>query len=146
MLEQDINFDDDSNEQVEVRRQKLAKISATGQVAYPNDFKPTRTTAEIHAIFGNLGETELSACSEVIYLGGRIMGIRKFGKAAFCHVQDRSGRFQIYLRKDRLGEREYALLQSLDVGDPGGMAPPLRQKQRPLVRSAGNRLLHKRSL
>ena len=55
------------------------------------------------------------------YAAGRIMGIRKMGKAAFFHIQDRRGRIQVYARKDRLGDEVYALFQSLDIGDIVGV-------------------------
>ena len=108
---------DDDSQQVEVRRQKLAKLRETGSAVYPNDFKPTHSVAEIIANFGNLGDQELTTAPRDISLAGRIMGIRSFGKASFCHIQDRRGRLQIYTRKDRLGEAGYGLFQTLDVGD-----------------------------
>jgi lysyl-tRNA synthetase class 2 len=73
------------------------------------------------------------------------MGIRKMGKAAFFHIQDRRGRIQVYARKDRLGDEVYALFQSLDIGDIVGVWGPLfRTKTKELtIEARGLRLLSK---
>jgi len=112
---------EDSSEQVEVRRQKLLRLKEAGHVLYPNDFTPTGTTAEVLAKFGVLSDAELTANPESPRLAGRIMGIRRMGKASFFHIQDRSGRIQVYARRDRLGEPGYLLFQSMDVGDIVGV-------------------------
>ena len=108
-------------EQVEVRRQKLAKLKEAGHSPYPNDFRPSHTTRDILAGFGNLSDQELADLTSEFQVAGRIMGMRKMGKASFFHIQDRWGRLQVYARKDRLGDEGYALLQSLDVGDIVGV-------------------------
>ena len=108
-------------EQVEVRRQKLAKLKESGHSPYPNDFRPSHTTRDILADFGNFSDQELAALTSEFQVAGRIMGMRKMGKASFFHIQDRRGRMQVYARKDRLGDEGYALLQSLDVGDIVGV-------------------------
>jgi lysyl-tRNA synthetase class 2 len=73
------------------------------------------------------------------------MGIRKMGKAAFFHIQDRRGRIQVYARKDRLGDEVYALFQSLDIGDIVGVWGHLfRTKTKELtIEARGMRLLTK---
>src|SRR5262245_21018421 len=96
-------------EQVEVRRQKLAKLNEAGHSPYPNDFRPSHTTRDILADFGNLSDQELADLTSEFQVAGRIMGMRKMGKASFFHIQDRWGRIQVYARKDRLGEWGYAL-------------------------------------
>ena len=82
---------EESNEQFEVRRQKLAKLKAAGYAPYPNDFRPTHTIANAVAKFGDLSDEELSRAPQELRLAGRIMAIRKMGKASFFHVQDRWG-------------------------------------------------------
>jgi lysyl-tRNA synthetase class 2 len=104
-------------EQIEVRRQKLAKIQVAGQSLYPNDFKPTHTPSEIVGEFGQVSDKALAAAPHDIRLAGRIMAIRRMGKASFFHIQDRRARLQIYAQKDRLGDEGYHLFQSFDVGD-----------------------------
>jgi lysyl-tRNA synthetase, class II len=131
---------EESSEQVEVRRQKLARLKEAGHSPYPNDFRPTSTTAEAIA----LGDGVIRAEQE-IRVAGRIMGIRKMGKAAFFHIQDRHGRIQIYARKDRLGDEGYALFQSLDLGDIVGVWGHLfrTQTKELTIEAQGLRLLAK---
>lgn len=132
-------------DQVEVRRQKLAKLRAAGHKAYPNDFQPNHTTADVLSKFNDCSEEDLPSVAKDIFLAGRIMGIRKFGKASFFHLQDRRGRLQIYARKDRLGDDSYALFQSFDVGDIVGVSGHLfRTKTKELTLEADSvRLLAK---
>jgi len=128
---------EDASEQVEVRRQKLAKLHEAGYPLYPNDFKPTHTASEVLSKFGSLSDEELLATPRDLRLAGRIMGIRKMGKASFFHIQERRGRIQVYARKDRLGEEGYALFQSLDVGDIVGVQGRLfRTKTKELTMEA----------
>ena len=115
------NLTEDSSDQVEVRREKLAKLKDAGYAAYPNDFKPTHTASEVVLNFGSLKDEEFSAKSPEICLAGRIMAMSKMGKASFFHIQDRSGRLQVYARSDRLGNEVYALVRSLDIGDIVGV-------------------------
>jgi lysyl-tRNA synthetase class 2 len=132
-------------EQVEVRRQKLARLRDAGHKVYPNDFQRNHTTADVLAKFNECSEEDLPSVAKDIFLAGRIMGIRKFGKASFFHLQDRRGRLQIYARKDRLGDDSYALFQSLDVGDIVGVSGHLfRTKTKELTLEAESvRLLAK---
>ena len=136
---------DDLTEQMEVRRQKLLKLKESGYPLYPNDFKPTHTTSQLVSNFTAQSEEQLSALQTTFSLGGRIMGIRSFGKAAFFHLQDRKGRLQVYVRKDRVGEEDYRLFESLDVGDIVGVWGRLfRTKTKELTLDAqGLRLLCK---
>jgi lysyl-tRNA synthetase class 2 len=139
------NSPEASLEQVEVRRQKLAKLKQTGGSLYPNDFRPSHTTRDILADYGGLTDQELGDLSVEPHAAGRIMGIRKMGKAAFFHIQDRHGRIQIYARKDRLGDEVYGLFQSLDIGDIVGVWGHLfRTKTKELtIEAIGLRLLTK---
>ena len=136
---------EESSEQVEVRRQKLAGLKEAGHLLYPNDFRPTHTTTEILSEFAGLSDQGLAGVSADVQVAGRIMGIRSFGKAAFFHLQDRRGRLQVYARKDRLGDDGYGLFQSLDIGDIVGVWGHLfRTKTRELTLEArGIRLLSK---
>ncbi|HEX6801411.1 MAG TPA: lysine--tRNA ligase [Candidatus Binatia bacterium] len=112
---------DDSNEQIEVRRQKLAKLRETGAVVYPNDFKPTHSSADAVRIAADISDEDLHRTPREVCVAGRIMALRRMGKASFFHVQDRRGKLQIYARKDRLGDDAYALFQSMDTGDIVGV-------------------------
>ena len=112
---------DDSNEQIEVRRQKLAKLRATGAVVYPNDFKPAHSSADAVRIAAAVSDEDLHAVPREVSVAGRIMAIRRMGKASFFHLQDQRGKLQVYARKDRLGDDAYALFQAMDTGDIVGV-------------------------
>jgi len=138
-------FAEETGEQIEVRRQKLARLREAGHKTYPNDFRPNHTTAEVISKFNECREEDLPSAVNDLSLAGRIMGIRKFGKASFFHLQDRRGRLQVYARKDRLGDEGYALFQSFDVGDIVGVSGHLfRTKTKELTLEAESlRLLAK---
>ena len=130
-------FAEETGEQIEVRRQKLARLREAGHKTYPNDFRPNHTTAEVISKFNECREEDLPSAVNDLSLAGRIMGIRKFGKASFFHLQDRRGRLQVYARKDRLGDEGYALFQSFDVGDIVGVSGHLfRTKTKELTLEA----------
>ncbi|MBI2210299.1 MAG: lysine--tRNA ligase, partial [Deltaproteobacteria bacterium] len=116
---------DDLTEQMEVRRQKLLKLSEAGHALYPNDFRPSHVSSEIAGDFGQLTDDQLGALQTNFSLAGRIMGIRSFGKASFFHLQDRKGRLQVYVRRDRLGEEGFRLFQLMDAGDIVGVSGTL---------------------
>src|SRR5690242_16086515 len=113
---------EDTSDQIEVRRQKLQKIEEAGEIAYPNDFKPEQTASEIIAKFTEVGDEELKAAPVQVRIAGRIMSIRKFGKASFFHVQDAASRLQVYARSDRLGPEGYSRFSTLDIGDIVGVS------------------------
>ena len=112
---------EDSSEQVEVRRQKLARLRAAGHRAYANDFKPTHSIAAILGRFSDASEQELLAAQESLRIAGRIMAVRRMGKASFFHLQDRRGRLQVYVQQNQVGEEAYALFRTLDIGDTVGV-------------------------
>jgi lysyl-tRNA synthetase class 2 len=112
---------DETSEQVEVRRQKLAKLKAGGYRAYPNDFKPSHSAAAIVATYSAANDEALSAAPKQLRIAGRIMALRRMGKAAFFHMQDRRGQLQVYVQQSRLGEQAYAGFRALDIGDIVGV-------------------------
>jgi lysyl-tRNA synthetase class 2 len=136
---------DETTEQMQVRREKLLKLKETGVAPYPNDFKPGHLTSDIVAEHGGVADDQLAALSGEFSLAGRIMGIRSFGKASFFHLQDRKGRLQVYVRRDRIGDDGYRLFEQFDVGDIVGVWGRLfRTKTKELtIEAKGIRLLSK---
>ena len=117
----------DVNEQMLIRREKLDKLRAAGIDPYAVDkFPRSHRAAQIQESFSELENQEVA-------LAGRIMSIRTHGKASFAHVQDMSGRIQIYVRIDQVGEEAYQLFLDLisdiigarKVFRPGGAKYPL---------------------
>ena len=113
---------DEANEQMAVRRQKVAQLQAQGLPVYPNDFRPSHTAEDIRERHGDLDPDGLEALTEEFALAGRIRAHRPHGKAAFFELEDRSGRLQVYARKDKLGDEAYARVRVADVGDIVGVA------------------------
>ncbi len=116
----------EENEQILVRRKKLAALKEGGARAYPNDFSPMQTATALHERFAAASSEELAKNTETFALAGRIMSLRHFGKAAFFHVQDQSGQIQVYVRQGDSPLAAVTLLkESLDVGDLVGVAGPV---------------------
>jgi lysyl-tRNA synthetase, class II len=138
---------DESTEQMEVRRQKLAKLKDAGVPLYPNDFKPEALSADLVHEYGARGDDELAALDRKFTLAGRIMALRSFGKASFFHLQDRKGRIQVYVRRDRVGDETYKLFEQLDLGDIVGVSGRLfRTKTKELTIEADHLRLLAKSL
>jgi len=116
----------EENEQVLVRKNKLAALRENGAPAYPNDFSPSYLAFALQERFATVSEEELRTAIETFAVAGRVMSLRHFGKAAFFHVQDQSGQIQIYVRQGETPQEAVTLLkESLDVGDIVGVMGPL---------------------
>jgi lysyl-tRNA synthetase class 2 len=113
------------------RRDKLQQIAALGQAnglsyaeaTYPNSYAATCTIPELRAAYDSLTTEDLESAPTPIEvsIAGRIMAIRVQGKAGFAQLQQGGQRFQIYVRKDDVGEDTFALYKLLDLGDHIGV-------------------------
>lgn len=101
------------NDQIARRHEELEHLEAQGVQPYPYSFPKTHTTLQAVADYQDEGERVNVA------VAGRIVALRKMGKASFCHIQDGSGRVQLYLRKDDLENYEH--LKYYDIGDIVGV-------------------------
>ena len=101
----------DLSEILKVRREKLAALRAEGR----DPFKETRFDVTHHAqdIKDNFDALEGSE----VRVAGRLMSKRGMGKVSFCDLQDKSGRIQLYARKDEMDEEEYNRFKKYDIGD-----------------------------
>jgi len=102
------------------RRRKVNALWTAGINPYPNDFKPAHTAADVVQQYGLV--EQIDAPDVEFVLAGRIIARRSFGKAAFIQIQDRSGRIQVYVRKDDLSDEAFAQFESFDIGDIIGVA------------------------
>jgi lysyl-tRNA synthetase class 2 len=98
------------------RRAKLAVLRERG-VAFPNDFRRNVVAGELHAEYGSRDAAALEASPVRVRIAGRMMTRRIMGKASFCHVQDMSGRIQLYVTRDGVGEARYGEFKQWDIGD-----------------------------
>ncbi len=101
---------DDLNDQMRRRREELDELRAHGVDPYPHVFDRDTDAATA------LSQFKDEAPPQTVKIAGRIMSIRRMGKASFCHVQDASGKIQVYLKRDDLGT-PYELVRLLDIGD-----------------------------
>ncbi len=95
---------------IKFRMEKLQKLRDAGVNPYPYFFKQSHYSEEIRENFDSLENKDVT-------IAGRIMSIRKMGKASFCHIQDGAGRIQTYIRRDDVGEESYTHFKLLDMGD-----------------------------
>ncbi len=103
------------------RRKKAEELLSEGIPLYPNTFRVSHSVEEVLASYGNKSEEDFRALETRFALAGRLMRLSNFGKAAFFHVQDRTGRIQGYLRRDQMDERSSKVFRRLDVGDIVGV-------------------------
>lgn len=114
----------DLSEILKVRREKLAALRAEGR----DPFKETRFDVTHHAqdIKDNFDALEGSE----VRVAGRLMSKRGMGKVSFCDLQDKSGRIQLYARKDEMDEEEYNRFKKYDIGDIVGVEGEVFRTQR----------------
>lgn len=108
-------------QEFEQRLAKLAGLRDKGAEAYPNDFKPGSTCKECVSGFGGMDKEALAGLNKTVVLAGRVMALRDFGKASFAHIQDRTGRLQVYFKKEILGQDGWDTFKGLDMGDIAGV-------------------------
>jgi len=106
----------DDNALVAERRDKLAAIRARG-VAFPNDFKPKDRAGELARRHGHLDNAALEPQAVAVSVAGRLMLKRVMGKASFATLQDATGRIQLRVAIDAVGDEAYAQFKQLDLGD-----------------------------
>jgi len=100
------------SDQIKRREEEIQLLEEANLNIYPYSFDKTHNSVDITNV---LTDENLSDFSDVA-VAGRIMSIRKMGKASFCHIQDEKGRIQVYLKKDELPEF-YDHFKLLDIGD-----------------------------
>ncbi|WP_017414744.1 lysine--tRNA ligase [Clostridium tunisiense] len=115
--EQIENGEAEYNEQVRIRRQKLAELQAEGKDPF-DVYKVERTHTSQQAK-EEFETSEASAETEekVVTIAGRLMSKRIQGKAGFCDVHDRYGKIQVYIRLDQVGEEQFKDAKTFDIGD-----------------------------
>lgn len=112
MNEQTINQQD----LIAQRKAKLAALRQAG-TAYPTDFRRDSIAAELHARYDDQGGEFFEQTPIRVRVAGRMMTRRLMGKASFCHLQDYSGRIQLFVTRDGLPEGLYNEFKKWDIGD-----------------------------
>ena len=121
--------DENSGEIVDQRRAKLDDLRVQGLNPFANGFKVDATAKEVLSAHADHDAVALESVETVYHVAGRIMAKRDFGKAAFVQLQDRTGRFQVYVAKNQVGEESFDLFRKFDLGDIVGLkGRPFRTK------------------
>ncbi|MCE5507761.1 lysine--tRNA ligase [Staphylococcus pseudintermedius] len=111
------------NDQMQVRRQKLQELRDLGIDPFGEKFERTGTAETLKAQWDQYAKEELAEKETESHtvIAGRIMTKRGKGKAGFAHVQDLSGQIQIYVRKDQVGDAQFGIWNTADLGDIVGV-------------------------
>ncbi len=104
-------LNEELNDQMQRRREEYNELLAMGVNPYPYAFDVTACAADILATFVD------NAPRNTVSIAGRIMTIRRMGKASFAHILDHTGKIQVYLKRDEIGEEVYDSFKLLDIGD-----------------------------
>ena len=111
-------------DQIKVRREKLAQLQAEGMDPFTiTRFVSTTTAQEIKDHFDEMEGKSVS-------IAGRLMSKRGMGKVSFCDLQDKTGRIQLYARKDEMDEAAYNRFKKYDIGDIVGVEGEIFRTQR----------------
>jgi lysyl-tRNA synthetase class 2 len=103
------------SEILRIRREKLEQLKASGRNPFEIlNYDQTHHSRDIKDNFDEMEGKDVS-------IAGRIMSFRDMGKASFCDIQDRYGRVQTYTKQDEIGEEEYKLFKTYDIGDIVGI-------------------------
>ncbi len=108
---------DQQSKVLKERRDKALLLAEDGVKLFRNDFKAPQPIAEVQLQGEQLVSEPEEDGVEIYRVAGRIMSMRKFGKAAFFHIQDETGRLQVYARRDIVGAEEFKSFKKWDVGD-----------------------------
>lgn len=105
------------NDQMIVRQEKMQDLAAKGLDPFGEKFHRTHYSDEILTEFDEFSKEELQDKETSVTIAGRIMTKRGKGKAGFAHLKDKNGQIQIYVRQDEIGEEDYEIYTSSDLGD-----------------------------
>lgn len=116
-------------EQELVRREKASKLKELGMDPFGDRYDRTALAGELKEKYEGKTHEELENENILVKVAGRIMFIRKMGKASFFTIQDKSGKIQIYISINDIGEESYALFKTADIGDIVGIEGKIMKTQ-----------------
>ncbi|MFD2115436.1 lysine--tRNA ligase [Paenibacillus yanchengensis] len=115
------NNEQELSELLQIRRDKLVELKQLGIDPFGSRFERSHTAGQIVKQYESESKEELAEQAIKVSIAGRIMQKRGMGKASFAHIQDLSGRIQIYVRKDTVDEQQFTAFEMLDIGDIVGV-------------------------
>ena len=104
-----------TEEMISIKRSEIENIKKEGIDPFGQRFERKHKIGEVIQKFNQLGIGESS--QEKVTIAGRIMALRKHGKAAFADIEDIEGRMQIYIKSNKVGQKTFELFSKIDVGD-----------------------------
>jgi lysyl-tRNA synthetase class 2 len=107
---------DEASAFIRERLKKLDDLHRDGIDPYPSTFPVSHQAGELTSRYASADDAAL-ATAEPVTVAGRTLSLRGHGKASFAHIKDRTGKIQIYVRQDTVGESAYGLFRRIDVGD-----------------------------
>lgn len=110
------------NEVVKNRVVKACDLLDAGVPLFPNDFRKEHSIVWVLDKFGDLEGDALEKQEDVVAIAGRIVSLRSFGKVAFFHIMDQTGRVQCYAAREHLDDATHSLVKKLDIGDIVGVS------------------------
>lgn len=116
-----MNHETELNELLTLRRNKLDELRGLGIDPFGKKYARTEYAKNVLQAYNDKSKDELDELGAEVSLAGRIMQKRGMGKAGFAHIQDITGRIQIYVREDTVGETKYRAFDILDLGDIVGV-------------------------
>ena len=121
---QNVPQEENLSQLLQIRRDKLSKLQEEGNDPFQvTRYEVNNDSANIKVNFDALEGSEVS-------IAGRLMSKRGMGKVSFCDLQDKSGRIQLYARKDEMDEEEYDRFKKYDIGDIVGVHGVVFRTQR----------------
>jgi lysyl-tRNA synthetase class 2 len=108
------------NELIEQRIRKIEELRQSGIEPFGGAFYAEDHASDLQSRFADVAKEALESDPVSCSLAGRIVSMRDFGKAAFAHLQDYTGKMQVYFKKDKLGDK-YLLIKKIDIGDIVGL-------------------------
>jgi lysyl-tRNA synthetase, class II len=111
----------EENQTLVQRKEKADSLAELGVKLYINSFKPANAIEELLPKGTDLQAQEAEPGGPIYSVAGRVMAMRKFGKAAFCTVADSSGQIQVYVKLDILGNEVFETFKKWDIGDIVGV-------------------------
>ena len=112
-----------------VRREKAEKLKSLGLDAFGQRYDRTGYASIIKEKYKDIEHDEFENINDTYKVAGRIMFIRKMGKASFFSIQDKTGKIQIYISINDIGEDDYTLFKSADIGDIVGVEGKVMKTQ-----------------
>ncbi len=111
---------------IRARKKKAEELETMGIALFPNNFRPKDRAGAIQMIFKDYDNQALLRIKQHFRLAGRMMSRRDFGKAVFIHIQDETGKIQVFIKRDELGPEKFKLFKKyFDLGDIIGVEGPL---------------------